>query len=71
MSEALEPLTLDTITTLTECRLNRSQPKGGVSACLQSLDASFDPINRTWVFATGKVNQADEEDFAAEVVRVP
>ena len=66
LCEATVPLTLENIAALTERRLDRGQLKGGVSACLQSLDASFDPINRTWVFSKGEADQADEEDFAAE-----
>lgn len=66
LCEATEALNLESIAALTERRLDRGQLKGGVSACLQSLDASFDPINRTWVFSKAEADQADEEDFAAE-----
>lgn len=59
------PLMLEAIIALTEDRLERKQGKAGVSACLQSIGATFDSINRTWVLLTDEVNQADEDDFAA------
>lgn len=66
LCEATGPLTLEEITALTEKRLERNQPKGGVSACLQSVDAAYDPINRTWVLSMIETDQADQDDYAAE-----
>lgn len=66
LCEATGPLTPDENTALTEKRLERNQPKGGVSACLQSVGATHDPINRTRVPSMIKADQADEDDYAVE-----
>lgn len=66
MSEEINGLTLETITTLAMGRLQRELEKGRVSACLQTLGATFEPENGTWVLLAGEADQADEEDFAAE-----
>ena len=66
LSEEIGGLTLETITALSVDRLQREMEKGRVSACLQTLGATFDPENGTWVLSADEADQADEEDFAVE-----
>lgn len=66
LRDATCPLNLETIAAHVTDRLDREPEKGGISACLQSLGATFDSGDRTWTLSAVDAEQENEDDFAAE-----